>query len=139
MGLGDQNWASWTQHLWVFAGGGAGAVARFALGEWIAPRAGTGFPAHTLVINVTGSLAIGVLLILLTERWAVDPAWRLFLVVGFLGGYTTFSSYSFEAITLLMEGEWGRAAWYVLGSNGLSLLACFAGLVVARVMIGARV
>src|SRR6266542_1096488 len=113
------------QYVWVSLGGGLGALARYALGGWIAGRAGTAFPLHTFLINVTGSLVIGVLLTLLTERFEVDPAWRLFLVVGFLGGYTTFSSYTFEGLTLLQAGEWGRAAWYVLGSNGLGLAACF--------------
>ena len=120
------------QYVWLCAGGALGVLARFALGTWIAQRTGSGFPVHTLVINVSGSLAIGVALVLLTERFAADPAWRLFLVVGFLGGYTTFSSYSFEAVALLLGGEWGRAAWYVVGSNGLSLLACLAGTVIAR-------
>jgi CrcB protein len=76
--------------LWVALGGGLGATARYVLGGWVVARLGSGFPFHTLLINVTGSLAIGVLLVLLTERLVVDPAWRLLLVVGFLGGYTTF-------------------------------------------------
>ncbi len=59
-------------------------------------------------------------------------------MVGFLGGYTTFSSYSFEAVALLASGEWLRAAWYVVGSNGLSLVACFAGMVVARLLTAER-
>ena len=127
-----------SQYLWVCAGGGLGALARYALGIWIVQRAGTTFPLHTLLINVSGSLIIGALLVLLTERFEVDPAWRLFLVVGFLGGYTTFSSYSFEAVTLLTAGEWGPAAWYVLGNNGLGLVACFAGMIVARLLTAER-
>jgi fluoride exporter len=128
----------WTQYVWVSLGGGLGALARFTLGAWIVRRSGASFPVNTLLINVTGSLAIGVLLVLLTERFETDPAWRLFLVVGFLGGYTTFSSYSFEAVALLSAGEWMRAAWYVLGSNGLALLACAAGMVIARFLTATR-
>jgi CrcB protein len=121
-------------YLWVGLGGFVGANARYALGVWIVGRFGAGFPLHTLLINVSGSFLIGVLLILLTERLALDPAWRLLLVVGFLGGYTTFSSYTFEALALAEAGEWLSAAWYVLGSNGLGLMAAFLGIVLARVL-----
>ena len=124
--------------LWVGLGGFLGANARYALGLWVVNRFGAGFPLHTLLINVTGSLGIGVLLVLLTERLAADPAWRLFLVVGFLGGYTTFSSYTFEALALLEAGAWARGAWYVLGSNGLGLVACYAGMVLGRLVPGGR-
>lgn len=132
-------WERATPYLWVFLGGGLGATARFALATVIAERAGTTFPLGTLLINVSGSLIIGVLLVLLTESLAADPAWRLFFVVGFLGGYTTFSSFSFEAVALLMNGAWARAAAYVVGSNGLSLLACAAGIGIARVLTTPRV
>jgi fluoride exporter len=81
---------------------------------------------------VTGSLAVGVLLVLLTERLVVDPAYRLLLVVGFLGGYTTFSSYTFEALALAERGQWLAAAWYVLGSNGLGLAAAYLGMFLTR-------
>jgi CrcB protein len=120
------------QYLWVGLGGFLGANARYALGVWIAARAGASFPWATLAVNVSGSFAIGVLLTLLLERLEADPAWRLFLVVGFLGGYTTFSSYTFEAITLLRTGQPWQAAWYLLGSNGLGLLACYLGMVLGR-------
>jgi fluoride exporter len=128
----------WTQYLWVFLGGGLGALARYTLGAWITRRVGLEFPFHTFAINVTGSLVIGALLVLLTERFQIDPAWRLLLVVGFLGGYTTFSSYSFEAVTLMRAGESVKAGLYILGSNGLSLLACFAGIAVTRFLTAAR-
>lgn len=118
--------------LWVGLGGFLGANARYALGVWIIGRVGTAFPLHTLLINLSGSLAIGTILTLLTERLVSDPAWRLFLVVGFLGGYTTFSSYTFEGLELLREGEWLAAVGYVLGSNVLGLGAAFLGMVLAR-------
>jgi CrcB protein len=131
-----QGWAQWAPYLLVGAGGFLGTNARFVVGGWVAERVGPGFPAGTLVVNVTGSLIIGLLLVLLTERLAAPPAWRLLLVVGFLGGYTTFSSYTFEALALLEAGAWARGAWYVLGSNGLGLAACYAGMVVARLLPG---
>jgi fluoride exporter len=118
--------------LWVALGGGLGATARYLLGGWVVARLGGAFPFHTLLINLSGSLAIGALLVLLTERLVADPAWRLLLVVGFLGGYTTFSSYTFEALSLAEEGDWLAAMAYVLGSNGLGLLAAYVGMVVAR-------
>ncbi|HEV2122141.1 MAG TPA: fluoride efflux transporter CrcB [Chloroflexota bacterium] len=120
------------QYVWVFLGGGLGAIARYQLGMWISGRFGTAFPWHTLAINVSGCFAIGVLLALLNQRPEVALAWRLFLVVGFLGGYTTFSTFSFEVIALLRASEWGRASWYVLASNLLGIGACFAGITLAR-------
>ncbi len=119
------------EYLLVGVGGVLGANARYVLAGLIAERLGAAFPYGTLLVNLTGSLAIGVLLVLLTERLAADPAWRLLLVVGFLGGYTTFSSYTFEAIALLAAGDWPRAAWYVVGSNAVGLAAFFLGMVVA--------
>lgn len=121
-------------YLWVGLGGFLGANARYLVGSFLLERLSTGFPLPTLLINVSGSFAIGVLLTLLTERILADPAWRLFLVVGFLGGYTTFSSYSFEALALVEKGLWLRAVVYVLASNGLSLIAVVLGAVVARLL-----
>jgi CrcB protein len=119
-------------YLWVGLGGFLGANARYALSLWMINRLGAAFPWHTLLINVTGSLAIGALIVLLTERLVADPAWRLLLVVGFLGGYTTFSSYTFEALALVESGEWLAAAWYVLSSNGLGLVAVYVGMLLIR-------
>jgi CrcB protein len=117
-------------YLWVALGGGGGAVARYAVGVGLlAAWPGPAFPTATLLVNVSGSLAIGVLAGLLSERAA--PVWRLLLVVGFLGGYTTFSSYSLEALALARRGEWLLAAGYVVGSNALALAACAVGLALA--------
>jgi CrcB protein len=119
-------------YLWVGVGGFLGANARYALGVWLASRWGTAFPWSTLLINVTGSLAIGLVLTVLTQKLAVDPAWRLLIVVGFLGGYTTFSSYTFEALALAAEGEWLQALGYGLASNGVGLAAAYVGTVLAH-------
>ena len=124
MGAGD--------FLCVGLGGFLGANARYALGLWAAARFGGGYPLATLLVNVTGSVAVGVVLVLLTERFVADPAWRLFLVVGFLGGYTTFSSYTFEALALAEQGRWLAAAGYVVASNGLGLAAVYLGVVLGR-------
>jgi CrcB protein len=116
----------------VAFGGAVGASARYGLGNWIVDRVGAAFPFHTMLINITGSFTIGVVMVLLTERLVADPAWRLLLVAGFLGGYTTFSSYTFEAVSLMLEGDWLPALWYVLGSNILGLIAAFLGIALAR-------
>jgi fluoride exporter len=120
------------EYLWVGLGGFLGANARYVVGVWMVERLGAAFPWHTLLINVSGSLAIGVILTLLTERFDADPAWRLLVVVGFLGGYTTFSSYTFEALALARAGEWPAAVGYVLASNLVGLLAVVAGMLLAR-------
>jgi CrcB protein len=114
----------------VFFGAGIGGVARYALGGWIQGAAGAGFPWGTLLINITGSLLLGLLYPLL-EGPAVSPQWRAFLAIGVCGGYTTFSSFSYETIQLVQDGAWGRASAYVGGSVLLSLVAMFAGIRVA--------
>jgi len=118
--------------IWVGVGGFAGANARYVMGREMESRFGDGFPHGTLAINVLGSLVIGVLVTMLAERFAPSHAVRLLLVTGFLGGYTTFSSYAFEAITLADRGQVGRALIYVLASNGLALAACAAGIALMR-------
>jgi CrcB protein len=120
------------EYLWVGIGGFAGANARYGLGRLLVDRVASGFPVITLLVNLSGSLLIGLLLTLLAERFVSDPAWRLLGVVGFLGGYTTFSTYAFETVTLIEHGHPGRALAYVLASNLLGILACAAGIVLAR-------
>lgn len=117
---------------WVGIGGFVGAIARYVMGRAIHDRVDTTFPAGTLAINVLGSIAIGVLVTLLAERYAPNHALRLLIVTGFLGGYTTFSSFSYEAITLADRGQLGRALVYILGSNGLALAGCAAGIALVR-------
>jgi fluoride exporter len=122
------------EYLWVGLGGFVGANARYALGAWIIDRLGYAFPFQTLIVNVSGSIAIGLLLTVLLERLHVDPAWRLLLIVGFLGGYTTFSSYTFEALALVEAGRWPAALLYVLASNGLGLVAVWVGILLGRAL-----
>ncbi len=123
------------EYVWVGVGGGVGAAARYGVARFAAGAAGHAFPYATFVVNLSGSFAIGVVLTLLAARVA-DPVWRLLLVTGFLGGYTTFSAFAFETVELLQDGRFGRAALYVLGSNLLGLLACWGGMAAARGMSG---
>ena len=122
----------------VAAGGALGSVARFVLGTLVQQRAGAGFPVGTLLVNVTGSLLIGAIMRWATAGSAVSPEARLFLVTGICGGYTTFSTFSYETARLLEDGDQSRALLYVVLSVALSLAATFAGFAIARVAFGAR-
>ena len=109
--------------LWVFLGGGLGALARYGL-ILALPRAATGFPWATLAANLLGSFLIGLLFVTLAER---DGA-RFFLIVGLLGGFTTFSTLSFEVVTLIQARETAQALAYMGVTLGASLAACWLGL-----------
>ena len=93
------------RYLLVMLGGAAGSLARYVAGVAIMARLGGRFPLATLVINVTGSFLIGLLMALFTERFQPHPYWRLLLVVGFLGGYTTFSSFAYETYSAVRAGS----------------------------------
>ena len=118
----------------VAAGAMLGAYLRYVVGIWAANRWGTDFPYGTLLINVSGAFVIGVFLSLLGARIGVSPLWRLFFATGFLGGYTTFSSYAWEALSLVQDGAWLRAAAYVVGSNAVGLVGVWLGAVLARLV-----
>ena len=99
--------------LAVFAGGGAGAVARFAVGRAVVPLLPVvGFPWHTFAINVLGSFALGIVAATCRDR----PAWQLFLGVGICGGFTTFSTFSVETLSMIERDRWLAAVGYVFGS-----------------------
>lgn len=121
-------------YLWVALGGAAGAAARYGVAQWAGSRWGWSLPWGTFAVNITGSLAIGLLMALLLGRSA-DPAYRFLLVTGFLGGYTTFSAFSLETLALIETRRFGEAALYVGGSVLLGLLGCFVGLVVGRILV----
>jgi CrcB protein len=112
-------------------GGGLGSLARYAAGTAIMSRAGARFPAGTLAINVSGSFLIGLLMVLLTERFAPHPYWRLLLVVGFLGGYTTFSTFEYETYALVRGGGVLLALGNVLASVAAGFCAVWLGTVLA--------
>lgn len=115
------------RYLVVLAGAGLGGLARYALGTWIMVRSGVRFPLGTFVINVSGSFLIGLFMTLLTERLHPHPNWRLFLVVGVLGGYTTFSSFEYEALQAVRGGERWMGLLYVTGSVVLGYAAVWLG------------
>jgi CrcB protein len=120
------------KYLLVAIGGGAGSLARYLAGTAIMTRFGGRFPLGTLVINVTGSFLIGLLMTLLTERLAPSANWRPLLVVGFLGGYTTFSSFEWETFAAMREGAFWMGLTNVVASVGLGYAAVWLGSMLAR-------
>ena len=122
------------QYVAIAVGAMLGANLRFVVGNWAADRWGADFPYGTFVINVSGAFAIGLLLSFIGERVGVSPLWRLFFATGFLGGYTTFSSYTWEALSLAQAGEWLGAAAYILGSNMLGFVGVWLGATLARLV-----
>lgn len=114
--------------LWVGLGGFLGAVARYVLGGVIAERVGAIFPWGTFVINVSGSFILGFFLAFAEERPWVHPSSRLLFAVGFVGAYTTFSTYMYESMRLMAEGQFALAALNVVGSVIVGLGAVFVGI-----------
>jgi CrcB protein len=116
----------------VAIGGAAGSVARYLTQVWCGKLFGTDFPWGTFAVNVLGSLVMGILIELFALRWSVDPVMRAFLTVGILGGYTTFSSFSLDVLTLIQRGDVLTAGTYILTSVIVSLAAIFGGLYLVR-------
>lgn len=116
--------------LLIALGGGAGSVLRYLLAGWVQsprPTVGIAFPLGTLLVNVIGSLAIGVLgAMFLAGSHTMREEYRLLIFVGLLGGFTTYSAFSYETLELFTHGQWGRAAAYVLLTNALCLGAVWA-------------
>jgi fluoride exporter len=119
-------------YLLVFVGGGLGASLRHFINLTCARCLGTGFPWSTFIINITGSTVMGLIAGYLAFKGEASQPWRLFLMTGILGGYTTFSAYSLDAALLYQRGELGLAALYVIGSVVLSIAGLFAGLALVR-------
>ena len=118
--------------LLISMGAILGANLRYWVGGWAAGRFGTSFPYGTLVINLTGSFILGLFITLATERLLLDPRWRLVVAIGFLGGYTTFSSYTFESMTLILDNQWIPGLLNLFGSAFLGGLAVLLGILLAR-------
>lgn len=120
-------------YFWIAVGNALGGVARFALSGLVARTIGATFPWGTLVINVTGSFAIGFFNTLTGPdgRWFVNSQGRQFFMTGVCGGYTTFSSFSLQTLNLARDGEWMQVGGNVAGSVALCLLAVWLGHVAA--------
>lgn len=120
----------------IAAGGAAGAVMRYLVSNGVYSWLGRGFPWGTLAVNVVGSLLMGLLFVLLTERLALGGQWRAFLLIGFLGAFTTFSTFSMETLNLIEGGEMVRALLNMVGSVVLCVAAAWGGVVLARTVWG---
>ena len=119
--------------LWVGIGGFLGANARYWLGGWVAARLGSAFPYGTFVINISGSFILGMIMGLLDSR-ALSPAMRLAMGIGFVGAYTTFSTWTYETIRLIEGGSILLATTNVVGSLAAGLLATIGGLAAGRAL-----
>ena len=115
---------------YIALGGILGTLARYALQGWIQTRAGTGFPIGTLIINLAGSLVLGFVVRYATGSTVVSPEVRAGLTIGFCGAFTTMSTFSYESMTLLSDGEYLRAAVYMGGT----IAGCLAAVVIGTVM-----
>ncbi len=119
-------------YVLVFVGGGLGASLRHTVNIACARCVGTAFPYGTFIINITGSIVMGLIAGYFAFKGEASQHWRLFLMTGILGGYTTFSAFSLDAALLYERGELGLALFYVLGSVGFSIAGLFAGLALVR-------
>jgi CrcB protein len=119
----------------ILAGGAVGSAARYLVTIWMAAWLGATFPWGTLVVNVAGSFLIGLIATLADEFGSIGPQARVFLVVGVLGGFTTFSSFSLESLRLVEQHELPRAAMNVLGSVLLGFAAALLGIALGRGLV----
>lgn len=124
--------------LYVAIGAALGGVARLGLTTWLQQRAGADFPAGTLVVNLTGSFLLGLIVRAALQSTAVSPEMRALLTTGFCGGYTTFSTFSYETMQLVEDGDYRRAGTYVVLSVVLSLVATFLGMLAAGELLAMR-
>ena len=116
-----------TVWLLLAAGGGAGALARYAVAGWVYRRSGAGFPWGTLFVNIVGSFLLGVVVTGLASS-PFHLQLGALLGIGFLGDFTTFSTLAYESVMLAREREWARALFYLFGSTVLAVLAVIAGM-----------
>ena len=121
--------------LLIGLGGFVGANLRYWLGGWIAQKIGVLFPIETMLINLSGSFLLG-LFMTLALHYTWSPEWRQAIAIGFLGSFTTYSTYEYESLRLLQEGAWVKAGLSLFGSLVLGLIAVFLGVALGRLLIG---
>jgi CrcB protein len=122
------------KYLFIAFGGALGSMARYWVGSTIANRMGTKFPYGTFVINITACVIIGFSLTFLGKRAGLNPAWRFLLPVGFIGAYSTFSTYEWETLSTIRSGAFLLAAFYAVSSLILGLAAVWGGSVIAEIL-----
>lgn len=122
------------KYLLIAIGGALGSVARYWVGSSIASRMGIRFPYGTLIVNITACVVIGFSMTYLGRRAELNPAWRYLVPVGFIGAYSTFSTYEWETLSTLRAGAFGIAALYAVGSFMLGLAAVWGGSVLGEMV-----
>ena len=122
------------QLLVIALGGALGALSRYELGLWISNKWNQNFPLHTFIINVTGAFFLGFLNIIFLEKMSISPLWRLGIGIGFLGSFTTFSTFGFEVFTLIENASYTTAASYTLLSIIVGFLGVALGVGLARLL-----
>jgi CrcB protein len=123
------------RYLLIAAGGALGSIARYWVGSTVGSRMGMRFPYGTLVINLTACVIIGFSLTYLGKRVELNPAWRYLVTIGFVGAYSTFSTYEWETLVTLRSGAFALAALYAFGSLFLGLAATWLGMVLAETVV----
>ncbi len=118
--------------IWISLGAILGANMRYLVSRTSLVYLSSSIPYGTFIVNITGSFIVGFFLAWSTQRVFIDPRWKLFIVIGFCGAYTTFSSFSYETITLFEQSDYGLATLNFLGNNIFCLLATVAGIALAR-------
>jgi fluoride exporter len=124
--------------FYIAVGSALGGVARYLLAGFLQARLGSGFPVGTLVVNITGSFLLTLLLQYSLASPSISAEVRSLLTTGFCGGYTTFSTFSFETVRLIEDGDYRRVTWYVAGSVILSIAAAFGGIATAKLVLDFR-
>ena len=122
------------KYLLIAVGGALGSVARYWVGSTISSRVGVRFPYGTLIVNLTACVIIGFTLTFLGKRADLDPAWRFLIPIGFIGAYSTFSTYEWETLSTLRSGAFLLAGLYAIGSLILGLIAVWGGAALAEVL-----
>jgi CrcB protein len=122
------------KYFYIALGGALGSIARYWVGSTIAGRLGTRFPYGTFVINMSACVIIGFSLTYLGKRAELSPAWRFLVPIGFIGAYSTFSTYEWETLSSLRAGAFSLSALYSIGSMLLGLVAAWGGVMLAEVM-----
>ncbi|MBN2116501.1 MAG: fluoride efflux transporter CrcB [Anaerolineales bacterium] len=120
--------------LLISLGAIVGANLRYWIGGWAADQFGSSFPYGNLIINLSGSLILGFFMTLAVDRFLLDPRLRILVAIGFLGSYTTFSSYTFESVSLIMNNQWLAGLFNLFGNAFLGGLAVVVGIILARAM-----
>ena len=123
-----------SRYVMIALGGAAGAIARYQIAAMIQARAALGFPWGTFVVNMTGCFLMGLAMVLLTDRLVANPNWRFLIPIGFIGAYTTFSTFEFETFRAVTEGGWLIGAANVVGSVVAGYAALWIGVSLGRAL-----